>query len=169
MSRGTVGGMPRSPARWIDGRLLADVSRAAGDAPRRRKNHNFHARESDPCNRMLNAIEPGSYVAPHRHLDPAKGESALVVRGRIGVVIFDDAGHPTDKHVLEPGGEFVGVDLPPGTWHAIVSLAPGSIFFEAKAGPYRPLAADERAPWAPAEGDPAAAAWLAGIEALFRA
>jgi cupin fold WbuC family metalloprotein len=154
--------------RRIDGHLLDGVSRAAGDAPRRRKNHNFHAHESDPCNRLLNAIEPGSYVAPHRHLDPSKGETALIVRGRLGVVVFDDAGRPTDTLVLEPGGEVVGVDLPPGTWHAIVSLAPGSVFFEAKAGPWQPLAADECAPFAPAEGDPEAAAYLAELESLFR-
>jgi cupin fold WbuC family metalloprotein len=143
------------------------VSRAAAAAARRRKNHNFHARESDACNRLLNAVEPGSYIAPHRHLDPAKGECAVVVRGRLGVVFFDDAGRPTETALLEPGGEVVGVDVPPGTWHTLVSLAPGSVFFEAKAGPYQPRAADERAPWAPAEGDPAAAAYLTGLEALF--
>ena len=66
----------------------------------------------------------------------------MVLRGRLGVIFFDDAGRPTETAVLEPGGEVLGVDVPPGTWHTVVSLAPGSAFFEAKAGPYQPLAAD---------------------------
>jgi cupin fold WbuC family metalloprotein len=155
-------------ARAIDRALLDDLSRAAAASPRRRKNLNFHADETAACNRLLNAVEPGSYVAPHRHREPEKGESCVVLRGRLGLVLFDAAGGVTRALVAEPGGLVAGLDVPPDTWHTIVSLAPGSVFFEAKAGPYRPLADDERAPWAPAEGDPAAAEYLAGLEALFR-
>jgi cupin fold WbuC family metalloprotein len=84
---------------------------------RRRKNHNFHPHETHVCSRLLNAIEPGSYIVPHRHLDPAKGESAVVLRGRLGVVLFDDVGCPVETALLEPSGEVVGVDVPPGIWH----------------------------------------------------
>jgi cupin fold WbuC family metalloprotein len=154
--------------RAIDRELLDALSRAAAATPRRRKNHNFHPDDSAACNRLLNAVEPGSYIAPHRHREPGKGESCVVLRGRLGLVLFDDAGRVTRALLAEPGGEVAGLDVPPDTWHTLVSLAPGSVFFEAKAGPYRALAADERAPWAPAEGDPAAADYVARLEALFR-
>ena len=49
-----------------------------------------------------------------------------------------------------------------------LALEPGTVFFEAKAGPYLPLAAEEKAPWAPAEGDPGVADYYAGLVALFR-
>ena len=42
-----------------------------------------------------------------------------------------------------------------------------SVFFEAKAGPYVAVHEAEKAAWAPAEGEPGMAAYLASIEALF--
>jgi hypothetical protein len=39
------------------------------------------------------------------------------------------------------------------------------VFLEAKAGPYVPFAADEKAPWAPAENTPGAAPYLGALKA----
>ncbi|WP_445727705.1 hypothetical protein, partial [Klebsiella pneumoniae] len=41
-----------------------------------------------------------------------------------------------------------------GTWHAVLSLDTGGIIFEVKHGGYQPVAADDYAHWAPAEGEP---------------
>jgi hypothetical protein len=54
----------------------------------------------------------------------------------------------------------LGVDIPHGTWHTLVALASGTVFFEAKAGPYVALSEAERAPWAPAEGSSSAVVML---------
>jgi len=148
--------------------LLDQVGEAAKASPRGRKNHNFHPTDLHPAHRLLNAIEPGSYVVPHRHLDPHKDESMLVLRGRLGLVTFDAAGRISGHTVLAPQGEALGVDIPHDTYHSVLGLEPGTIFFEAKAGPYIPLTAEERAPWAPVEGSPEAAAYYAGLTALFR-
>lgn len=156
----------KDPA-FIDAGLLDRVSDAARANPRLRKNHNFHAGDADPCHRLLNAVEPGSYVVPHRHLDPNKDETFVVVRGRFGLVLFDDAGAVTHRTVLDSGGPVFGVTIPFGTFHSIVSLKPGSVFFESKGGPYVPLAAEERAAWAPAENDAAADDYRQRLEALF--
>ncbi len=155
--------------RAIDAALLDELSREAAASPRLRKNRNFHPGDDYPAQRLLNAVEPGSYVAPHRHLDPAKDETMVALRGRLGVLLFDDDGGIVGQLVMEPGGAVCGVDIPHGTWHTLVALAPGSVFVEAKAGPYRPLAEAERAPWAPAEGTPQAAARLAAYRAVFAA
>jgi cupin fold WbuC family metalloprotein len=144
----------------IDRHLLDEVSREAAASPRRRKNRNFHPSDDFPAHRLLNAIEPDSYIAPHRHLDPAKGETMVVLRGRLGLIIFDDAGRIVRTEVLETGGDLLGVDIPHGTWHTLVALEPGSVFFEAKSGPYVPLGEAERAAWAPAEGTSAATVML---------
>lgn len=152
---------------WIDQNLLDDVTRAARDAPRRRRNRNFHADESAPCNRLLNAIEPGSYIRPHRHAHPDKDESIVCVRGKLGALFFDSTGAVTETATLEANGTTIGVDIPHGTFHALVALAPGTVFFEAKAGPYEPLCAEEVAPWAPDEGASDAAAFHASMAARF--
>jgi cupin fold WbuC family metalloprotein len=156
-----------NPAKIIDTRLLDALSAQADANPRRRKNLNFHPHESAPANRLLNAIEPDSYVQPHRHLDPAKDETLVVLRGAVGLVVFDEDGRIFQHAVLRAGGGAIGVDIPHATWHTFVAIEPGSVIFEAKAGPYLPLARDEKASWAPAEGDPAAMAYLEKLNSLF--
>jgi cupin fold WbuC family metalloprotein len=146
------------PIRLIDQDLLDEVSREAAANPRLRKNRNFHPSDEFVSHRLLNAVEPGSYVMPHRHLDADKDETIVVLRGRFGVLLFDDAGKVLRKILLEAGGPVQGVDLPHGTWHTLVALETGSVFFEAKAGPYAPPCDVERAPWAPAEAETEAAA-----------
>jgi cupin fold WbuC family metalloprotein len=69
--------------------------------------------------------------------------------------------------VLEAGGECVGVDLSPGVFHALVVLAPDTLMFECKAGPYRPVSEAEMAHWAPREGDAGVAAYHAWMLAQF--
>lgn len=44
-------------------------------------------------------------------------------------------------------------------YFTVFALETGTVFFEAKAGPYVPVSADERAAWAPAEGDTGVAAY----------
>lgn len=155
--------------RIVTSALLDEVTAQAAASPRGRKNHNFHPADDFCCHRLLNAMEPGSYIQPHRHLDPAKDESIVVLRGALGLVSFADDGTVTGSFILRPGGDAIAVDIPHGAFHTVLCLAPGTVFFEAKAGPYLPLTAAEKAPWAPAEGEPAAPAYLASLAALFPA
>lgn len=151
----------------ITNELLERVTVEAQTSPRRRKNYNFHQSDESRCNRLLNALEPGTYIRPHRHLDPEKEELMVLLRGRMGMVYFDESGSVTETALLAAGGDAFGIDIPSGTYHSLVCLEPGTVFLEAKAGPYRPFTAEETAPWAPSEGDAATASYLAGLEQLF--
>ncbi len=144
----------------IDVNLLDAVSLQAKNSPRLRKNHNVHRSHEEPCNRLLNAIEPGSYIRPHRHLDPTKDETVVILRGKLGVIEFDNNGAVLQKNLLATDGEAVAANVPTGVFHTFVSLETGTVFFEAKAGPYKPITDEEFASWAPAEGSPEAAAYL---------
>ncbi|EXI78861.1 MAG: hypothetical protein AW10_02732 [Candidatus Accumulibacter appositus] len=152
----------------IDQALLDSVSLQARHSPRQRKNCNFHADDAAPAHRLLNAIEPGSYLMPHRHLDANKDETMIVLRGRLGVVVFDESGQVQQSAVLTPGGPVSGVDIPHGVYHTVLALDPGTVMLEAKGGPYLPLDEAERAPWAPAEGAPEAAAYARSLSERFR-
>jgi cupin fold WbuC family metalloprotein len=147
--------------------LLDQIWRQARESRRKRKNFNFHLRESDPANRLLNAVEPESYVRPHRHMDPAKDETIIAVRGSFGVVFFDERGAVTKSLVIRAGGETMGVNIPHGIYRTLVALDSGSVFFEAKAGPYVPISMAEFAAWAPAEGDLGSLAYLEKLQGLF--
>ncbi len=140
----------------INGQLLNEITAAAKENPRLRKNWNIHPSDNFPAHRLLNAMEPASYIRPHRHLDPLKDETFMIVRGRLGILIFDDNGGVTEKLLLDADGENIGADIPSGVFHTAVSLAEGTIFFEAKAGPYVPLTESEKPVWAPEDGAMAA-------------
>ncbi len=147
----------------------ADLVRLSAEArlsPRRRQNRNLHEM-GDVVHRLFNAIEPGSYVRPHRHLSPPKAETMVVVSGRLGLLVFDEDGAVKETTVLEAGGETFGVEVPAGTWHSFVSLTPGTVVFEAKEGPYVAPGGGDSAPWAPEEGAPEAATQVAIWHKLF--
>jgi cupin fold WbuC family metalloprotein len=151
----------------IDQQILDDLTRRARENPRLRQNYNLHPADASRGHRLFNAVEPDSYIRPHRHLDPEKDETFLIVRGRLGVITFADDGSVLETALLEGGGANLVADLPHGVYHTAVSLAPGTIFFEAKAGPFLPLTEAEKAAWSPVDGAPEAAAYLARLKALF--
>lgn len=152
--------------RFLDQTLFAELAGKAAASPRQRQHHNFHQME-EPCHRMAVGLQPDTYIPPHRHLSTDKAEALLVLKGRLGLLIFSDSGELLGTRVLEAGGDCVGVDLPPGVFHALVVLAADSILFECKAGPYRPVGEGERAPWAPNEGEAEVAEYLAWMRAQF--
>jgi len=109
---------------------------------------------------MLNALQPGSYVRPHRHLNPPKAESTVLLRGKIGFVTFLADGS-IDRHwVLAAGAACFGVDCHPGVFHTVFALEPDTVVFEVKPGPYDAASDKDFAPWAPEEGTAEAEAYL---------
>jgi len=151
----------------INQQLLKKLSMEAVALPRRRKNHNFHENSEAQSHRLLNAIEPNSYVMPHKHNDSNKGETIICLSGKLGLIIFDSTGNVEQKLVLEANSETVGVDIPYGTFHTVLALKNGTVFFEAKAGPFVPIKAEEQAPWAPIEGDDLVKSYLIILCAMF--
>lgn len=148
---------------------------AAQAAPRQRMNLNVHRAPDDLCQRLFNAVEPASYIRPHRHAHPPLAETMVAVRGAFLLVEFDEHGGIADSlRLAAPGSRWhaqaaTAVELAPGTWHTVLALESGSIFFEAKAGPYDPNAPRDFAPWAPEEGAPEAAGWWQELRARVAA
>lgn len=136
------------------------LSAAARNSSRLRINRNLHASYEEPFQRLLIAIEPGSYIQPHRHTTPAKPESFVLLRGALAMVLFDDNGEVMEAPVLSVTTGLQIVDVVPGEWHMAVCLQPGTLFYEAKPGPYTPLSDKDFAHFAPAEGSPEAAGYL---------
>lgn len=137
----------------INSVLLNKVGAEAIVSSRKRKNYNFHETLNDPINRMLNAVEPGSYVQPHKHQNPDKREVFLLLRGRMAVVFFNDEGAITSFSILDITNGNFGVEIPAGQWHTIVSLQTGTVVYEIKDGPYKQEDDKNFATWAPKEGD----------------
>ncbi len=148
--------------------LLKLVTEEAVSSPRLRKNHNMHKHDGSVCHRLLNAIEPASYIRPHRHLDPEKDEAFIILNGKLGIIIFSEDGVVTEKVLLSNQSGNLAADIPYGVFHTAVSLEPGTVFYEAKAGPYLPLSESETASWAPIDGSEDAMSYLNNLCRLFQ-
>ena len=118
----------------INEALLNETTGRAKQSPRLRMNYNFHEHLDDPVNRLLNALEPGTYLRPHRHLNPKKDEI-------------------TQTQILDPKEGVYGAEIKAGTWHGLLVLESGSVIYEIKEGPFAPLAPENFAPWSPAPED----------------
>jgi len=79
-------------AQLLGSELFQTLVDRAHQSPRLRTNHNFHLSLDDNPGRFLNVMAKGTYIAPHRHIDPPKSESFLVLDGEIAFFTFDDAG-----------------------------------------------------------------------------
>lgn len=124
----------------IDKELLKEVSAKAKESPRLRMNYNFHQSLDDKCHRMLNAVEPGTIVPIHRH--PTKDESFVVLRGKVRVSTYNDDGSVIESVVLCQEEGRYGVDIHKNVWHNLESMAPNSVIFECKEGPFVPHEVD---------------------------
>lgn len=146
--------------KWIDNNLLNSLTQKAKGATRKRMNYNLHSSPDEIVQRLFNAIEPDTYIKPHRHSDPLSFEVFLIIRGAAVLLFFNDEGRVIERKVLSAGGETIGVEIPANTWHAMASLESGTIFFEVKKGPYVQPSGRNVAVWAPEESNPEAARFV---------
>jgi len=146
------------PIKCLTQDLLDTIAQQARSSPRLRQNHNFHEL-SEKVQRFVNVLQPGTYVRPHRHHRAAgvNGfEFFLVIQGELGIIILDESGQMLHQERVSANGPTRGVELPEGTYHTLVALAPDTVILELKEGPYEPSTDKEFLDAFPAEGTPAA-------------
>ena len=141
----------------INDNLLAALHLQATASERKRMNYDLRTTAEDNSQRMLNALEVGTKVPIHRHLETS--ETTVCLQGRMDVVFYDlrpneDCGGPfmgdcgtviadgMKTNVFEryrvrlcPGEGKYGVQIPLGAWHSVEVHEPSTIF-EAKDGRY---------------------------------
>lgn len=138
--------------------LIDKVVEQARTSSRRRMNYNFHTELSDPVQRLLNALEPWTYIRPHKHT--LKEESFVLLRGTVLAVSFNDDGTIRDHAVLSTKTGILGIEFEENCFHMLTSLETGSAVFEIKEGPFVPHSEGSSASWAPQEGTPEAKGFL---------
>ena len=124
----------------LDDNLLNEVAAEAKTSERLRMNRDMRNSPADTSQRMLNTLEVGTVLPIHRHTTTS--ETQLLLRGKIDVMFYDDLGHETQRFRLDPYNGMYGVDIPIGQWHSLEVIEP-AVIFEAKDGPYKPLAPED--------------------------
>ena len=151
----------------INDNFIKPVIDSAKTSPRRRMNYNFHPQLDDPLQRMLNCLEPDTYIQPHKHENPDKVEAFILLKGKVLVVEFDANGKVTSYALLEAGTGIYGAEIAPRVYHCIIALEPGSVVYEVKNGPYSPLNDKDFASWAPKEGTEECHRYMEGLVRLI--
>ena len=142
----------------IDKKLINDLFDKAVVSDRKRMNYDLRTSANDGSQRMLNALEVGTKVPIHRHLETS--ETTICLHGCMDVVFYDlrpneDCGGPfmgdcgtvvadgMEMNVFEryrvrlcPREGKYGVQIPLGAWHSVEVYEPSTIF-EAKDGAYK--------------------------------
>ena len=144
----------------IDNALIKKGIEASRDSPRGRIILPIHKSHSDTLHRMLNIVQPMSYIQPHRHVDPPKVESFVVLKGSVLFFIFNNDGLVEKYFYLAEGDSRIGVDVEPGIFHSFAAIVEDKVLFEVKQGPYQEIYDKDFAPWAPVEGSAEANEYL---------
>jgi len=123
----------------------------------------IHREGEDLVQRMINFMQPGTYIQAHQHPRDWATETILVMSGTLGFLTFDEAGKALTVSRLGVGEL---IDIEARVWHGVLALAPDTVILEIKRGPY-----DDTdkvfAEWAPAENSAEAAAYLSWLLSLF--
>lgn len=121
----------------LDTEFLDDLTTRAKESPRLRMNYNLHDSLDSKAQRLFNALEPGTILPVHRHVET--DETFILIRGSIKVILFDNQGNCIEENQLNFAIGNFGCQIPKNTWHTIEVLEPGTVIFEVKDGPYTPL------------------------------
>lgn len=139
----------------INSPLLNELHREAQDNVRLRQHYDLRTTTQDSSQRMINALEVGTKIPIHRHMDTS--ETVVCIEGCFDEVFYEelpsvDAGGPVqngetalDESVFKevarvricPREGVFGLQVPKMAWHTIVVHEPSAIF-EAKDGAYIP-------------------------------
>ena len=137
----------------INDDLLSALHWKARENERLRMNYDLRTTPADTSQRMLNALEPGTKVPIHRHVNTS--ETVVCLEGCLDEVFYEelpgvDTGGPVhDGETAADETQFVevarfricpreklyGIQIPQGAWHSIEVHEP-SVIFEAKDGKY---------------------------------
>lgn len=145
----------------IDQELLDSLFKQASENPRLRINYDLRTSGEDTSQRMLNAMQPGTVCAIHKHADTT--ETVICLTGRMDEVFYEEAVDflngtrdlgteelredarlqdaqdvarrrrfkEIERIHLCPAEGKYGCQVPKGMWHTVEVIEP-SVIFEAK-------------------------------------
>jgi cupin fold WbuC family metalloprotein len=126
----------------------------------------LHRTQDAVVQRLINFLQPGTYIRPHQHPGDHQVESLVVIKGSILFIIFDETGFIEHYCKLSASGHDCIIDIEPGVWHTFVVLDPDTVIYEAKKGPYDAATDKVFASWSPEEYTTEADEWVKSMETI---
>jgi cupin fold WbuC family metalloprotein len=143
--------------------MMKQGLQASKESPRLRMILPIHRKQEAEVQRLINFLQPGTYIRPHKHPLPHATESIVLLSGSIRFFTFNDHGSILTDHLLKHSEAPQIIDIEPGTWHSFLVVEPDTILFECKKGPYNAKTDKEFAGWAPEEGSESVHRWMKSL------
>lgn len=115
--------------------LLDELTIKAKRSERLREAFDLRNSPQDNSQRILNALEPGTFVPVHRHT--MSSETVVVIRGSVRQNFYSENGDIIESFVVS-SSSMPMYHVPKNAWHNTESLESGTIIFETKDGKYYP-------------------------------
>ena len=133
------------------------------ESPRRRMILPVHRIQEAQVQRLVNFLQPGTYIRPHKHPLPHASESIVLLSGKIRFYTFTNGGSVQTVMNLDSVSIPSVLDIEPNVWHSFLVLQKDTILFECKKGPYDAKKDKIFAEWAPEEGSQEGLNWLKSL------
>jgi cupin fold WbuC family metalloprotein len=145
--------LAEGPIAAIGDSELDTLKAAVRASAKRRARINAHPDDEDALHEMIIAIDPTSYVRPHKH--PGKSEAFHIIEGEVDIVVFADDGE-IDRVVplgAPGGGRPFYYRMSKPFFHTLIIRSETLVVHEITTGPFRPDAT-VFADFAPEESEP---------------
>lgn len=140
--------------------LIKQGLRGSLESERKRIILPIHRKQEAEVQRMINFLQPGTYIRPHQHPLPHASESLVLINGSIRFYTFDEEGVVLSKKKINSKPVPGVLDIEPRVWHSFVVLEKDTILFECKKGPYKVETDKTFASWSPEEGSDYVKDWM---------
>lgn len=123
----------------------------------------LHRTQDAIVQRIVNFLQPGTYIRPHKHPRNFASESVYIERGAISLLIYNNDGTIQEKHWMHFNQPGKLIDIEPNVWHSMIVWYPDTVLFEFKRGPYDVNEDKYFAPWSPEEGSDEVESYLENL------
>ena len=144
----------------LDEALFGDLILQANKSSRKRSHYILHKESTEPVQRFCIALKKGTYIRPQQHEKANKWELIVILKGTVGVVLFDSEGTIKEKVILNESGSLKGIEIKAKSFHTLFPITNEAIVLQVNEGPFVPTDENEFASWAPKEDDAKAIDYL---------
>lgn len=116
--------------------IIEEVHSQAKESPRLRMNYNIHESLDEEVHKLLNSLQPGTVMPIHRHLNPEKKETFVLLEGSLEVLKYDSNKNIVERHLMNHESGNIICEIMPNEWHSFHVLEPDTLILEIKKGPY---------------------------------
>ncbi|WP_234573357.1 WbuC family cupin fold metalloprotein [Rhodohalobacter sp. 614A] len=143
--------------------MIKEGIQASRESDRKRIILPIHRKQDAEVQRMINFLQPGTYIRPHKHPLAHASESLILINGSIRFFTFDENGTVLSKNEISSKPVPGVLDIEPRVWHSFIVLEDDTILFECKKGPYNAQTDKTFAEWSPEEGSVEAQNWIESL------